>query len=148
MSEWSDDQLQRVAEMHAGQPVERQIDSAVRHWWEQLEAGLRDEVERMRRRDLDAGFEQPSSTCYEVRNPEAALVLTVELDAEARTVHFDYRSESELTAAPEGGFFSLRPRGNSRIAAFYADQEMTPDRLLRTLLKPVLLPAEPTEEAA
>jgi hypothetical protein len=148
MPEWSDDQLQRVAEMHAGQPAERQADSAVEHWWDQLEAGLREEVERMSRRDLNAAFEQPSPTCYEVHNPDAALVLSVELDAEARTVHFDYRSESEHTAVPEGGFFSLRPRGNVRIAAFYADQEMTPDRLLRTLLKPVLFPAEPTEEAA
>ena len=148
MPEWSDDQLQRVAEMHAGQPAERRIDSAVEHWWEQLRAGLREEADRMRRREVDADFEQLSPTCYEVRNPEAALVLAVELDADARTVHFDYRSESEHTAAPEGGFFSLRPRGNNRIVAFYADQEMTPDRLLRTLLKPVLLPAEPTEEAA
>ena len=148
MPHWSDDQLQRVAEMHTGQPGEHSVDLAVQNWWEHLGAGLRDEVERVHRRDLEATFDQPSPTCYEVRNPEAALVLGVEIDAEAHTVHFDYRSESENTAAPEGGFFSLRPRGSTRIAAFYADQEMTPDRLLRTLLKPVLFPAEPTEEAA
>jgi hypothetical protein len=148
MPNWIDDELERVAELHAEQPSEQQVSQAAVRWWEQLGAGLREDVDRMRRRDLDAEFLQPQANCYEVRNPEAGLVLSVELDADARTVHFDFRSESEQTAAPEGGFFSLRARGASRIVAFYADQEMTPDRVLRTLLKPVLFPAEPTEEAA
>jgi hypothetical protein len=148
MPEWVDDELERVAELHAGQPAEEQLSQNILQWWEQLGAGIREDVERVRRRDLDAEFSQPHSTCYEVRNPQAALILAVELDPGAHTVHFDYRSESEHTAAPEGGFLSLRPRGSNRIAAFYADQEMTPDRILRTLLKPVLFPAEPTEEAA
>ena len=148
MPNWIDDELERVAELHAEQPSEEQVSSSVIRWWDQLGAGIRADVERMRRRDLNAEFLQPASTSYEVRNGEAGLVLAVELDAEARTVHFDYRSESEHVAAPEGGFLSLRCRDGSRIVAYYADQEMTPDRILRTLLKPVLFPAEPTEEAA
>ena len=148
MPEWIDDELERVAELHAEQPSEEQVSSSTLRWWDQLGAGIREDVERMRRRDLDGEFLQPSPTCYEVRNGEAGLVLSVELDAEARTVHFDYRSETAQTAAPEGGFLSLRCRGGNRIVAYYADQEMTPDRILRTLLKPVLFPAEPTEEAA
>ena len=148
MPKWIDDELERVAELHAEQPSEKQVSQAVLRWWDQLGVGLREDVERLRRHDLDAEFQQPVPTCYEVRNPEAKLVLSVELDAEARTVHFDYRSESDQVAAPEGGFLSLRCRGNNRTVAFYADQEMTSDRTLRTLLKPVLFPAEPTEEAA
>lgn len=148
MPEWIDDELARVAELHAEQPGEEQVSQGVLRWWEQLGAGLREDVESLRRRDLEAEFLQPSPTSYEVRNPVAKLVLSVELDAEARTVHFDYRSESDQVAAPEGGFLSLRCRGSNRTVAYYADQEMTPDRILRTLLKPVLFPAEPTEEAA
>ena len=144
---WIDDELERVAELHAEQPDEEQVSQAVLRWWDQLGNGIREDVERMRRRDLEAEFLVPQAYCYEVRNPQPGLVLAVELDPEARTVHFDYRSEAEQAAAPEGGFLSLRCRG-TRIVAFYADQEMTPDRVLRTLLKPVLFPAEPTEEAA
>jgi hypothetical protein len=148
MPNWIDDELERVAELHAEQPSEEQVSKSVLRWWEQLGAGIREDIERMRRRDLNAEFRQPVPTCYEVRNPEAGLLLAVDLDAEAHTAHFDYRSESEQVAAPEGGFLSLRCRDGNRIVAFYADQEMTPDRILRTLLKPVLFPAEPTEEAA
>lgn len=148
MPDWIDDELERVAELHAEQPSEERVSQAVLRWWEHLGAGIRDDIDRMRRRDLDAEFMDHQPHCYEVRNPKAGLVLSVELDAEARTVHFDYGSERERAAVPEGGFFSLRCQGSGRIVAFYADQEMTPDRVLRTLLKPVLFPAEPTEEAA
>jgi hypothetical protein len=148
MPNWIDDELERVAELHADQPSDEQVSQAVQRWWDQLGSGIREDVERMRRRDLDAEFLAPQANCYEVRNPAGGLVLSVELDPEARTVHFDYRSESEQAAAPEGGFLSLRCRGAGHVVAFYADQEMTPDRVLRTLLKPVLFPAEPTEEAA
>ena len=146
MPNWIDDELERVAELHAEQLNDEQVSQAVLRWWEQLGNGIREDVERMRRRDLEAEF-LAQAYCYEVRNPQVGLVLSAELDPDARTVHFDYRSESEQAAAPEGGIFSLRSRGN-RVSAFYADQEMTPDRVLRTLLKPVLFPAEPTEEAA
>ena len=148
MPNWIDDELERVAELHAEKPSKEQVSKSVLRWWDQLGAGLNEDVERMLRRGLNAEFLQPAPICYEVRNGEAGLVLAVELDADARTVHFDYRSESDHTAAPEGGFLSLRCGGGSRIVAYYADQEMTPDRILRTLLKPVLFPAEPTEEAA
>ncbi len=149
MPDWIDDELERIADArNPNPPSDEQIGAAVQRWWKQLADDINGALVRMRGQGFGGEMTTPQENRYEVRNPLDRLTLRIVLDREARTVSFEYHSEAPRVAEPLGGFLSLRPRGQSRVVAFYSDQELSQDQVLRTLLKPVLFPAMPSDEAA
>ncbi len=163
MSEWVDEEFARQQERDgAGEPPldVATVAAALARWWEQLGTGLRQDVERASARAVRAEFLRPAPHQYRVRNLREELALDVLLDLEARNVRFDYTSQKEgdqviepgdgrqpRGLAPEGGILSLRPRAYG-VAVFYSDQHLSAEQLRKTLLKPVLFPEMPSEEAA
>jgi len=152
MMSWIDEELERRTELMAGgapMPTEQESAAAVQQWWRWLGERLKQSVqEAQERAGLIAESSEPFTNTYRVSNPEAGLALVITLDEQIRAARFDYTSSGERAIAPQGGVLTLRPRSRSRIAVYYADQHLHEDDLLKTLLKPVLFPELPSEEAA
>jgi hypothetical protein len=149
---WIEDELEFREELRAGSvpmPSEQECATAVLEWWKWLGEMLKRSVEEAQQRaTVISEFSEPAADTYRVSNPEAGLALNVALDEQIRAARFDYTSSGERAIAPEGGVLTLRPRVHGRIAVYYADQHLHENELMRTLLKPVLFPELPSEEAA
>jgi hypothetical protein len=117
-------------------------------WWTALKEALTEAVERVRDQGINAEVVEAAEGHYRVSNQSAGLDLDVVLDAPDGIVRFSYASPSGKTIAPEGGMLTLRARSGGRIQTFYSDQHLSQEQLLETLLRPVLFPALPSEEAA
>ena|SRR5215469_2057755 len=159
---WIDEELDREQEaQHASEPPpsEQEIAEAVRSWWRWFGDALRGNSVEAREHAIPVSFSEPAPERYRVANSEAGLAVDFALDQQIRSVHFDYSSSNSdnpapeaaptslpaiSTAPPEGGVLTLRPRGRQRVAPYLSDQHLYEQELMRTLLKPVLFPNQPS----
>jgi len=159
---WIDEELDREQEVQhasASPPTEQEIAEALRDWWRWFGDVLQGNCEDAREHAISASFSEPAPERYRVANGEAGLAVDFALDEQIRSVHFDYSSSNSSTlvpeaaptsvpaistAPPEGGVLTLRPRGHHRIAPYLSDQHLYEQELMRTLLKPVLFPNQPS----
>ena len=147
---WIDEELDRIEELRAAEaphPTEQEIASAVARWWQWLGEALRRNVALAQEHGLNAALSEAGRNRYRISSSESNLAVDVVLDQQIRSVRFDYGSLNGSSTAPEGGIITLRPRGRNRIAAYISDQQLNEQDLMRTLLKPVLFPTLPSDEA-
>ena len=146
---WIDEELDRMEELRsasAPEPSEQEIAAAVRAWWAWLGEALKRSIAQARELGaITADISEPFTSSYRVSS-EAGLAVEITLDDQIRAARFEYSASKAGAIAPEGGVITLRPRGRGRIAAFYADQQLHEQELMRTLLKPVLFPTLPSDE--
>jgi hypothetical protein len=117
---------------------ERHFQKAERATWERLASDIRSDVEEFSRLASPAEFSQISDFEVCVRRPPLALVLTLDLDA--HTIRYDYQSEQQRAAAPEGGIFTLRLSRYGRADIYSSDERLNDEEARRMLLEPVLFP--------
>lgn len=118
------------------------FESQANRKWTELLKELEHDTEEFRRLDGKAEFKQPSQYQCRISNSEAGVALLVAADMNAHSLHYEYEAEQKNVAVPEGGFLSLRP-GDSQVAFYSADQQLTTGQACRLLLEPLLFP--PTE---
>jgi hypothetical protein len=119
---------------------ERHFQKAAQESWERLANELRNDVEEFARLAGPAEFSRISDFELRVRRPP--LVLTVTADLSGHTIRYDYQSEEQRAAAPEGGIFSLRLSRYERADIYSADERLTDEEARRMLLEPVLFPED------
>jgi hypothetical protein len=159
---WIDEELDREQEVqHAAEPLpsEQEVAASVQAWWRWFGDALKRNCEDARGRGIPADFSEPKAGRFRVSNSEPGLAADFALDEQIRSVRFDYSSSNPNTPAPEaapssapaisnappeGGVLTLRPRGRNRVAPFLSDQHLYEQDLMRTLLRPVLLPNLPS----
>jgi hypothetical protein len=150
MTDWLDEELERqAAEQKPSVEVSgEEISRRTQQWWASLKESLQQDVERAAARGIDADLSEPEEGHIRVSNHSAGIDLDVFLDEPDGNVRFGYVAHGARAIAPEGGILTLRSRSAGRIQPFYSDQHLSREQLRETLLKPVLFPAMPTEEAA
>ena len=147
---WIDEEFDRMEELRAADappPTEQEVASAVARWWQWLGEALRRNVKTAQEHGLSAELSEPGANHYRIASPESNLAVDLVLDQQIRGARFDYASSNGSSTPPEGGIITLRPRGRNRIAAYISDQQLHEQDLMRTLLKPVLFPTLPSDEA-
>jgi hypothetical protein len=110
--------------------------------WAELLKHLEHDTEEFRRLDGNAEFKRPTEYQCRISNSESGMALLLAADMNAHSLHYEYEAEEKNVAVPEGGFLSLRA-GNSGLALYSADQQVTTEQACRLLLEPLLFP--PTE---
>lgn len=117
---------------------ERHFQKAAEARWQQLANDIRADVEEFSRIAEPAQFSQPSDV--ELRVERSPLVLVVTADLEDHNIHYDYQSDQQRAAAPEGGILSMRSSRYGRVDLYSADERLTDEEARRMLLEPVLFP--------
>jgi hypothetical protein len=145
---WIDEEFELLEEMRQNgglAPTPADVAASVQRWWDSLKQAIQQDLEVVRQRGITADFSALDADHLRVRNGEAGISVDVVLDPEARNVKFDFTSDANRGGAPEGGIFSLRPRSSGNVQAFYSDEHVNREKVVETLLKPVLFPTIPTE---
>ncbi len=117
---------------------ERHFQKAEQATWERLASDIRSAVQEFWQLAGPAEFSQISDFELCVRQPPLVLVLTLDLDA--HTILYDYQSEEQRAAAPEGGIFTLRLSRYGRADICSSDERLSDEEARRMLLEPVLFP--------
>lgn len=110
--------------------------------WERLMSEVRADVDEFKRGGGEAQFAQSCALVFRVARPPLTLVVVADLAG--HNIHYDYQSEDERAAAPQGGIFSLRLSRYGRADIYSADERLTEEETRRILLEPVLFPQEPS----
>jgi len=149
-SNWIEEEFQRRTRrgLEALDDTARELhfQKAARVSWERLMNEVRADVEEFNRGDGGAEFTQSCALVFRVTR--APLTLTVVADLASHNIHYDYHSEDEMAAAPEGGIFSLRLSRYGRVDIFSADERQTEEEARRMLLEPVLFPPAASIDAS
>jgi hypothetical protein len=117
---------------------ERHLQKAAEARWQQLANDVRADVEEFSRIVSPAEFSPQSEVEFRVgRSP---LALVVRADLENHNIHYDYNSDDQRAAAPEGGILSMRLSRYGRVDLYSADERLTDEEARRMLLEPVLFP--------
>jgi hypothetical protein len=117
---------------------ERHLQKAAEARWQQLANDVRADVEEFSRIVSPAEFSQQSEV--EFRVGRSLLALVVRADLENHNIHYDYNSDEQRAAAPEGGILSMRLSRYGRVDLYSADERLTDEEARRMLLEPVLFP--------
>ena len=144
---WIREQFER--RMHANNPgigespTEISFESKVELKWKELLEGLKRDVEEYRRLGGTVDLVEQSELACRISNQDIGVGALIIADPEAHTVQYTFEPDSEGTAVPEGGFFSMR--GSSRHGAdlYSADQLVSVEECRRMILEPLLFPAPP-----
>jgi hypothetical protein len=145
---WIDDEFELMEDIRAEgreEPSPVDVAAAVHRWWRGLRETLERDLKAAAQRGVAGDLSAPDDDHYRIHSAESGITVDLELDPDARTVRFDFTSGGSRGGAPEGGIFSLRPRPSGNVHAFYADQQISRDKVSETVLKPVLFPTVPTE---
>lgn len=115
------------------------VESQANRKWTELLKELEHDTDEFRRLDGKAEFKQPSQYQCRISNADAGVALLLAADMNAHSIHYEYEAEQKNVAVPEGGFLSLRS-GESGVAFYSADEQLTIGQACRLLLEPLLFP--------
>ena len=126
-------------ESNHGQSSNGSFESQADRKWTELVRALELDTEEFRGMNGKADFKQQSDFQCRISNPEVGAALVLTADLPARSIQYSYEAEHKNVAVPEGGFLSLRS-GDSGVALYSADQQLTTEQARRLVLEPLLFP--------
>lgn len=144
---WVEDEYQNRSRMQPEQTEsasELRFESREQRKWNELTAGLEQDVKEYQRVGGSANFDRVSDTQVRVSNARSGIAVLLNADLEAHMIHYNYESESERTAVPEGGVLSLRS-SDAGAELYSSDQRLNSDEARRLVLEPLLFPRAPLQ---
>lgn len=125
-------------------PSEVHFESREHRVWSALVSGLEHDLEDFKNVGGTGLVERVNDTECRVSNPKSGIAVHLQADLEAHMIRYEYEPESEDTAVPEGGVFTLRASDQS-VDLYSADQHLSSQEARRLVLEPLLFPRTPLQ---
>ena len=127
-----------------GSAADVQFESREHRVWSELVLGLEDDLKDFSSVGGDAVVERVADTKCRVSNPKSGIAVTLDADLEGHAIRYYYEPESDRTAVPEGGVFTIRTSDHG-IDIYSADQHLSNDEARQLVLEPLLFPRAPLQ---
>lgn len=147
---WITEQFQRVANLEKTEgmggtstPEESAGSQSV---WLRLQNGIQQDAEEFKRAGGECDFASLSENQVRVFNSNAKIAAAITADADAGTIEYSYKAESNNVAVPEKGVFTIREHNGSQ-QLYSADQQVSLRQAREIILQPVFFPDLPSDQA-